>query len=1386
MARRWAKWLVIALIALVLLVAGALLLLDSGPGHDFARARLAGYRTQSGLSLRVGRIDGSLYGRMTLIDVEARDGGGTFFTAPRVALHWAPLAYLHNRLAVRTLHIPRARLGRLPVLRPVPRARDAPLLPDLRIELGDVRLDRLEIAPAVTGRRHIVRLAGMADLANGHARVNGTARALTGPGVAGGDALRLRIDAVPDANRLVLDARLNAPRGGLVDAYARLGRPLAVQIGGSGDWRAWNGRITGRTGAAPFADLALTARRGTFRALGAAQPGALVPAAGRIAPRVALDLVAAIADRRADLRLAARAEALTLAANGLVDLATSRYRRLAIDLRLTRPQQLAPRLSGDDVLLHARLDGPFAAPLLAYRLSARRLAFGTTGVEGLRAAGEARVEAARVLIPVDASARRVTGLNAAAGGLLTDLRMTGDLAWSGGRLLSDNLRLRSPRIDATALLLADPAKGRYTGALKGRVNDYQLAGLGRIALTTDADLVADDRGGYGLSGTFRVVTRQITNEAIANQLGGRVVMTARFLYDQSGTARLALLRVRAPDFQITQGAGAYASASGRLRFQAAGASRAYGPFALVARGTLDRPQLQLRAARPGLGIGVTGLVADVQGSGAGYRLNARGQSRYGPLTADLLVRPGARLAVEIAPATIAGVSAQGRLTQTAAGPFAGQLALTGSGLSGTATLSAAGRDQRAELVARAQAARIPGDAPITIGAGQLQASVLLRDAGPELSGAFALTDVRQGDLLARHACGRIAYRGERGRLQLTADGSAGLPFALAAQAALAGDTLTANATGQVNNIRFALDHPAQAQRSGGAWVLAPVTLIVPQGRMTLSGRYGSTATLHAALTNLDLAIVQAFTPGLGIGGRASGVIDYRQAPGAAIPEVRARLDLARFTRTAAYTVSEPVDIALLATLAPSGGGLDALVARGGARIGRARVRLGAPGAGQTLSARLMAAPLSGGVRYAGPADVLWTLTGITGQNVRGGIAVAADMAGTPRAPQLTGVVRATSLRYENETYGTALTNIALQGRFTQARLEIESLSGRAGRGSVTGRGTIGLGDGFPMALTARFAEAQLARSDALGATVSGDLAITNSRAEGARITGTLRLPEARYEVIRQGQAEVAELTGVRRKRPPGAPDEAEGNTAATPAFNWQLDIAVRADNQLYVSGMGLEAEFSSDLRVRGTARAPEVVGEMRVVRGTYSFAGRRFTLADNGVIRFNGGREVNPQLAISASTSVEGVSATVTIAGRARNPDVSFSSTPALPQDEVLSRLLFGGPVTSLSPTQAIQLAAALNSLRGAGGGLNPLGKLRSATGLSRLRILGADKAAGRGTALAAGQYISNNIYVEIITDARGFTATQLEISLSRALSLLSSTGSFGGSNAALRYSRDY
>ena len=539
--------------------------------------------------------------------------------------------------------------------------------------------------------------------------------------------------------------------------------------------------------------------------------------------------------------------------------------------------------------------------------------------------------------------------------------------------------------------------------------------------------------------------------------------------------------------------------------------------------------------------------------------------------------------------------------------------------------------------------------------------------------------------------------------------------------------------------------------------------------MRLAGTYrGGAISGQANLDNLDLSLTQALLPGLNLGGKASGSVDLAMPSTSAMPQVNARLTINGFTRTGALTVSDPVDIALLATLSQANGGdLRALVRRGGATLGRVQARLAPiPGGTTPWSTRLLAAPLSGGIRYSGPAEVLWTLTGIAGQQVTGPIAIGADFGGRLDQPTITGVIRANALKYENEAYGTTISRIALEGRFTQSQFRLVSLTGRAGSGSLSASGSVGLdaAGGFPIDLSATLDKAQLARSDALGATVSGTIRVTNSKANGALIKGDLTIPQARYEIIRQGAAEVAELEGVRRKNAPPVKVE----PSAVPS-NWKLDIRVRAPNQIFVSGMGLEAEWATDLTVGGTATQPVVTGKLEIVRGTYSFSGRRFTLARSGRVTFDGGPYTNPQLNLSADTTVEGVTATINITGRAFQPQITFTSTPTLPQDEVLSRLLFGSSVTSLSPTQALQLAAALNSLRGSGGGgLNPLGKLRSATGIDRLRVLGADKSTGQGTSLAAGKYISNNIYVEVITDARGFTATQLEIALSKTLSVLS------------------
>ncbi len=181
-------------------------------------------------------------------------------------------------------------------------------------------------------------------------------------------------------------------------------------------------------------------------------------------------------------------------------------------------------------------------------------------------------------------------------------------------------------------------------------------------------------------------------------------------------------------------------------------------------------------------------------------------------------------------------------------------------------------------------------------------------------------------------------------------------------------------------------------------------------------------------------------------------------------------------------------------------------------------------------------------------------------------------------------------------------------------------------------------------------------------------------------------------------------------------------------------------SDLRVTGLGIDSRWTTNLQIGGFADAPRFTGRADLVRGNYDFAGRIFRL-DRGIIRFRGESPPNPLLDIHAEAQVQGLNASV---HRAAAPASSRRSPsparPPLPQDELLSRILFGTSITNLSAPEALQLASAVAALQSGSGSLDPINALRRAVGLDRLRIVPADVATGQKTAIAAGKYITPQI----------------------------------------------
>jgi len=1388
---RLAKTVVAIVLGIVVLALALVFGLNTGPGHRFVADQIAALEFQNGMKIRVGRIEGNLYGAMVLHDLSVRDPQGEFLFSPEIKVDWRPFEYLNNHVDVRSALAQRMILRRTPKFRATPPTPNEPLLPDIDIDIGRLKIDRFTIEKPVTGERRIATFDARTHIADGRAQIFADGGTIAAKGIAGGDRFRMNLDAVPKENRLDIDADLNAPKGGVIAKLAGFSDPLAIKINGKGSWAAWNGQLGADLGSGELARLAVTARNGTFTIKGPTQIAKMVtgPTAALLGPITNLDLTAVFDNRRANLSGRVFSDAFNLTPQGIVDLGQSTFDGLKLDFMLLKPSALAPNLSGAGMHAVLTLDGAFATPKVQYAINAARVVMNDTGLEGLSASGAATVNSDRILIPVSASVRRITGLDTVAGGALANVRLNGDLAIDGPRILSDNMRIRSDRIDAKLILLADMSKGLYTGAVDGRIDNYRLESVGIFNIQTNMDLKAQQQG-WALEGSVRARSTKLLNASIQSYLGGNFVASSRVHYGSDGLARFSALRLEAPDLRIVGGNGSYATASGRLTLAANGTSARYGRIGVRMDGTISDPNAHVTAEHPGFGIGLANVDARIDGVRGGYRLNLTSDSDYGPLRADVTLETGRALAVQINSANLAGVDFAGRIGQTGSGPFAGQLTANGNGLGGVVRLDAQGKYQEAVFNLRAKDTVFPGPAKLAIGSAIIDGRAVLYEH-PLVIADAQIAGTQYGALSIAAARVLVNYQDGRGQAKALVEGVSGVPFRVSANADLQPELWRVALAGRMRGLDLRTTTPARIIPKNGTYELLPTNVAFGGGSVQLAGSYGAGMKLQSRFENVDMALVNAFTPGLGIGGRASGSLDFEQANASAFPRADARLHLDDFTRTTAAAVSQPIDVNFVGKLLPDGGEARAVMRRRGSVIGRmvASLRPLGPGAG-SWTTRLLAAPLGGGIRYNGPADTLFSFAGMTDQRLSGPIGVAADFSCRVQAPCLNGIVRGQGMTYENLTYGTRLTQMNFDGRFSGDGLQLDSMTAKAGDGSISARGNLSLAaeQGYPMDLAIELQQARLARSDAISATATGSLRLVKVGAQPPTLSGQIRLPETRYQIVREGAAQVPRLTGVRFK-PPKGPQRITGDEPAQPAASAfssiRLDLRLIAPEKLYVSGMGLESEWKANLTVKGTSSAPSLGGEVELIRGTLGFAGRSFELTD-GLVSFTGGSTIDPTLRIVATEDVDDVTVNVNVGGRATNPEIAFTSTPSLPQDEVMSRILFGSSVANLSALQAVQLASSLNSLRGSGGGLNPLGKLRSATGIDRLRILGPDETTGRGTSLAAGQYLTDNIYIELITDARGFTATQLEVSLKKWLSVLSQAGGSGVNSLNVRIKKNY
>lgn len=1337
---------------------------------------------------------GALSSRASLTRMTIADDQGIWLTLQGVSLDWNRAALLQGRIEITSLQAEAIDLIRPPATGTGPGlAAEASgfRLPDLpvSIAIGSLSAASVKLGAAVLGTAAEVSLQGAMQLANGEGATTLTIQRIDGTV----GALSLQGSYANASRQLALNLALQEASGGIAAGLLGLpGQPsLALKVSGNGLIDQFVASVALSTNDAPRLTGTLQLTAGTTQG----QPTNRFSArlAGDIAPLFAADYRDFFGQ---DVRLLAEGARLP---DGSLQLTSLDLQARA--LSLTGAVTLSPDGLPARVDVAGRIAAPDGSPVLLplpgdrRQVSAATLALQFDAAVSDRWAGSIALENLQT-----------TGFGA------RSLRLDGD--GTIGRAGAGRSRQADAKLSfsATGLLPADPALAAATGT--------ELTGQGALFWTDGSPLTLT---GFGVQGTDYALNLDGTLEG--PDTGLRFTGNAAASLDSA--ARLSQIAGRPlTGALLAEAAGSYDLLTGAFDLT----SRLQGENLTLSQPELDRllrgaSQITVSARRSEQGTDLRALTLTAAGLQA---------EMAGTLTTD---RTDLRATLSVSDLAALGSSFHGALQASAT--ITGPLASPTLALTGTATDLRIGQAQVDALLAgetglTLQAIRQTDTihlTSLTLANPALQASAngTVRTADLSLSLATRFTLPNLAGLLPGLQGAVFANAEITGPLvtpTLSLDGTAtdlriGQPQI---DALLAGETTVAlqatNGADAIHLTSLTLANAAlQASASG----------TVKPGESRLSGRLTvrQLSTLGSGWrggfsAEMDLAeqgrartlTLSATGSGLGLG---APILDRLLAGPTSLAlsatEDSGSITLHRFRLTNQNLDAEASgsqspsqttpsrDLALKARIADMGliapgftgpMTLDGTLQDRGGPYGLSFAVKGADAITARVSGTTARNFRTAVLSISGQADGGLVNGFIAPRTFQGPLRYELRLNGSASFANLSGTVSTTGAVLTTELAGLVLGQMAATATLAGGRASLQASANATSGGQIAATGSVALAPGLSADLDLTLSAVTLRDPGLYQTSLTGRIAVIGPLAPGAgtlgaRITGQIDLGRTEVVVPSSGMISGA-VPGLQHRNEPAAVLatriragllRSAGATGSGASTSYPLDITLNAPNRLFIRGRGLDAELGGTVQLTGSTAAIQPIGEFTLIRGRLDILGKRFSL-DEGLARLQG--RFLPFLRLVATTSSDGITSAITLEGDANAPKISFTSTPELPEEEVLARLLFGRALTTISPLQAAQLASAVATLAGKGGeGL--ISRLRKGFGLDDLDI--QTDAEGKSS-LKIGKYLTEQVYTDVTIDENGKSNLSLNLDLTPSVTLRGSVGSEGKTGLGVFFEKDY
>ena len=1365
--------LAVAVVMLIAAAAGLRYGPLTPPGRAIVMAYLDGMTLGQLGRLHVSGLRGDIWSDFTIERVTVSDPQGVWLDVEQLGVRWRPGDLLLRRFHASVISVGQARIFRRAVLGPAPPPPPSPGKAPLSVMIDTLKL-RLETRPAFSGR------PGLFDV-NANLKINrsgGLGGAVTARSLLhAGEGMNARFD-LGLTRHLLLDAKAREGEGGAIGGT--LGLPsdqsFALVARADGDKTEGQFHLRAASGARPVAsaDGVWSKAGGSATAdLMLAASTLTAPFANEIGPRLNVALRAQGAGPGIyNVAGSVQADNLTGSASGLVD----RERVTAPKgLRIAASIKDLTRITATPAMGAGAFEGTLTGGLADWRL-AGAVAINKIGIDGYslaRAVGPLSLSRAKGELRLQAA---LAGQGGAGRGLTAAL--AGDhprASLQASQLADGRILLRALSADGSGLSLVATGDRNLFGGLnlKGALKLSNLAAAqagasgqidarwsaSQVKATTPWSLVLDAQGqamasGYGEADRLLGarpslhLQAQLAQGALAitaaRLSGAAADVAAKGLIGMDGALKLAL------DWTAQ---GPFEAAPLEVSGKAKGSGDLTGTFAapradlLADFEQIDLPSLTLKPAHV-----VLSFVRSTAGDDGSIAVTAGGE--YGPAHAKAgfrFVADGVEL--KDIDAVAGGLTANGSLALHRAVPSLADL---------TVTLG-------------------PG-AFASQGSASARVRIAEAGAGPLGSVRFSADNLipRGAGLVIQTA--RVSADGPLSRMPFKIDAEAiandaPIRFSGSGVAAQSGSALAVSfdGGGRVRRADFRTLSPALFTFDGPQ-ISSRLSLSLGGGRADISTRQDAQGVAAKGnLSGVDLAalgedLVGKFDADFQLNGRGANLDGV----------LNAHLTDARSRDAASSLALEGTIKAMLSgqrlTLDATGGG-----SNGG---GRASVNVVLPAEASAAPFRIavnQTRPIEGRFDADGELRPIWDLF-FGGERSLGGHLVArGTLAGTMNSPILIGHAAMSNGALEDSATGLKLRNLTASVDLSNNLVSVQSFSASDARaGTIGGDGRLSLVKGGESTLTLNVKGFQLLDNETAKATATGAITVVRGGDGHVRLAGQLNIDHAEISAINRTPPGVVGLDVIERNGPVGG-DASPAPTSASRGPAVALDIKLRAARGIYLKGLGLNAEMSLNADVTGDTAAPQLSGSAHVLRGAYDFAGKRFDIDDSSVVYLDAALD-RIRLDLSATRDDPTLTAVISIKGTAAKPQITLTSTPTLPNDEVLSQVLFGKSAAQLSGVEAAQLAAAVTTLA-TGGGFDVIGGLRSFARLDRL-ALGTDTL-GAPT-LSGGKYINEHIYLELTGGGKQGPSAQVEVNAGRGLSFISQVGGLEGAKLAVRWRLNY